>query len=73
MENKYIDFTVAPYALTSVLLALSNNGVHTLAVTKEDNQLLIRIDNEVLHEAVYGIIHCGETAKPSDGKVGKRK
>jgi hypothetical protein len=60
MEKIYIDFQVAPYALPSVILALSHNGVHTFAVTKEDNNLHIRIDDEVLMEAVYCIKNKSE-------------
>lgn len=42
-RETYIDFTVAPYALVDVLLALDNNGIKDFAITKEDNDLHIRI------------------------------
>ena len=43
VRETYIDFTVAPYALVDVLLALNNNGIKDFAITKEDNDLHIRI------------------------------
>lgn len=52
-ENKetYIDFTVAPYALVDVLLALDNNGIKNFSITKEDGDLHIRISKS--HFAKY--------------------
>lgn len=46
-RETYIDFTVAPYALVDVLLALDNNGIKDFAITKEDNDLHIRIPKHV--------------------------
>lgn len=53
MNKEYIDFTVVPYALADVLLALNNCGIKDFAVTKEDNDLHIRIDKEKVEKAVY--------------------
>lgn len=52
-DHQYIDFLVAPYALGDTLLALYNSNVKEFAVTKEDNDLHIRIDVEYLEKIVY--------------------
>ena len=52
-DHQYIDFLVAPYALCDTLLALHNSNVKDFAVTKEDNDLHIRIDVEYLEKIVY--------------------
>jgi hypothetical protein len=73
MDKKYIDVAVATYALPSVLLALSNNGVNEMCITKQDNSLYIRIEQEVLENAVYHIQHqmMGEVSDSKDIKKGK--
>lgn len=54
MENKdYIDFLVTPYALVDVLIALHNEGIRDINVTKEDNDLHIRLDVDYVKEVVY--------------------
>lgn len=52
-DHQYIDFLVVPYALCDTLLALYNSNVKEFAVTKEDNDLHIRIDVEYLEKIVY--------------------
>lgn len=52
-DHQYIDFLVVPYALGDTLLALYNSNVKEFAVTKEDNDLHIRIDVEYLEKIVY--------------------
>lgn len=53
MENEYIDFTVAPYALAHVLNALNICKIYNYAVTLEDNDLHIRISVEEVLNSVY--------------------
>lgn len=62
MDKNYIDFGVTPYALPAVLLALSDKNVHSLFVTLEDDDLHIRIDEEILKNVVYHI-------KPLQGEL----
>jgi len=52
-KKEYIDFGVSPYALPDVLLALHNHRVRDFFITKEDDELHIRIDKDVLNRAVY--------------------
>ena len=54
-DKEYIDFPVSPYALPDVLLALDNEGITQYWVTKEDNDLHIRIEKDYLIEKVYKI------------------
>lgn len=54
-DNEYIDFMVTSYALCDILVALHNSNVKEFAVTKEDNDLHIRIDAEYLKSIVYKI------------------
>lgn len=42
-RETYVDFAFAPYALADILYALDNSGVKDFAITKEDNDLHIRI------------------------------
>ena len=53
MENEYIDFTVAPYALAHVLKALYICKIYNYAVTLENNDLHIRISVKELKNSVY--------------------
>lgn len=55
MENEYIDFTVAPYALAHVLKALYICKIYNYAVTLEDNDLVIRISVKEIKKIVYKI------------------
>lgn len=54
-DKEYIDFPVSPYALADVLLALDNEGIKEYWVTKEDNDLHIRIEKDCLREKVYKV------------------
>lgn len=54
-DKEYIDFGVATYALPDVLLALYNEGITQCWVTKEDNELHIRIEKDYLREKVYKV------------------
>lgn len=64
MEKEIVTFCVTPYALADVLLALHNNNVKEIYVTKCDNDLYIRIPKERIERAVYpikeNICECGE-------------
>lgn len=42
-EERYVDFLVAPYCLVDLFLAFDNNNIKDFAITKEDNDLHIRI------------------------------
>lgn len=42
-SNEYISIVVAKYALVEVISALAEGGVTDYAITKEDNDLVIRI------------------------------
>jgi len=55
MEKEIVTFCVAPYALADTLLALHNNGVKEIYLTKCDNDLYVRIPKERLERAVYPI------------------
>lgn len=66
MEKEIITFCVTPYALADVLLALHNNNVKEIYITKCDNDLYIRIPKERVERAVYPIkedIGGGEVCK----------
>lgn len=54
-EEEIVDFVVAPYALADVLLALHNDEVKEIYVTKSDNDIIIRIPKERLEKSVYHI------------------
>ena len=47
-EPKYISITVAGYALVSTIKALADGGLTEFTITKEDNDLVIRIPTEKL-------------------------
>ena len=53
MKNKYIRIKIATYCLTKLLYELNNNGVRNIAITMEDNELYIVLDDEELEEIVY--------------------
>jgi hypothetical protein len=55
MSKEIVTFCVTPYALADTLLALYNNGVKEIYLTKCDNDLYIRIPKERLERAVYPI------------------
>ncbi len=55
MEKEIVSFCVTPYALSDVLLALHNNGVREIYLTKCDDEIWIRIPKERLERAVYPI------------------
>ena len=48
--SKFIDIKISPYALYDTLKALDNNiednEVQTLVITKEDNDLLLRVKRD---------------------------
>lgn len=52
-SKQYIDFSVTPYALPRVLLALFNEGIKDINVTQEDNDLHIRLDADYVKEIIY--------------------
>lgn len=54
-KEEIVDFVVAPYALADVLLALHNDGVKEIYVTKSDNDIIVRISKERLEKSVYHI------------------
>lgn len=47
-EEKYMNVKVASYALGEVLLSLLRNGYNRCAITKEDNDLILRLSEEDL-------------------------
>ena len=55
MSKEMVTFCVTPYALADTLLALHNNNVKEIYLTKCDNDLYIRIPKERLERAVYPI------------------
>ena len=67
MEKEIVTFCVTPYALANVLLALHNNNVKEIYITKCDNDLYIRIPKERIERAIYpikeNICECGEVCK----------
>lgn len=52
-KEEYISFTIAPYCLVTLLLALDNNGIKRFYITQEDDDLMVRIPKEHLHKIVY--------------------
>jgi hypothetical protein len=42
-ENEFVSIVVAGYALVEVIKALADGGIKDYAITKEDNDLVIRI------------------------------
>lgn len=58
-KEEIVDFVVAPYALADVLLALHNDGVKEIYVTKSDNDIIVRIPKERLEKSVYHIKENG--------------
>ena len=42
-SNEYISIVVAKYALVDVISSLADGGLTDYAITKEDNDLVIRI------------------------------
>lgn len=55
-----------PYALCDNLLALYNSNVKEFAVTKEDNDLHIRIDVEYLEKIVYKLTKLTKVTADSE-------
>ena len=53
MKNKYIKIKIATYCLPKLLYVLNNNGVRNIAITMEDNELYVVLDDEELDEIVY--------------------
>ena len=51
--NEYMSFEVAPYALPSVLLALYNEGIKNISVTKSDDNIEISVFIHDLKASVY--------------------
>lgn len=41
--NEFVSIVVASYALVDVIKALADGGIRDYAITKEDNDLVIRI------------------------------
>ena len=52
MKN-FIRFRIAPYALLKTLLALDTNGVSNIAITQEDNELVVSLTTKEIHDLVY--------------------
>lgn len=48
-----VNLKVSNYALVDVLYRLASEGLKDLTITKEDNDLIIRIDEEDLSKVVY--------------------
>lgn len=51
--EEIISFKIAPYSLANILLALNISGINDFAITKEDDDLVIRIRRKTLENAVY--------------------
>jgi hypothetical protein len=43
LKDEFVSIVVASYALVDVIKALSGGGIRDYAITKEDNDLVIRI------------------------------
>lgn len=69
MNKEYIDVAVVPYALADTLLALYNCNVKEIVITKEDNDIHIRIDKQKVEKSVYGIIDELPTVSNTNGGV----
>ena len=52
--KEFIRFTVAPYALIKVLDALTTNGINNIAVTQQDNDLMVSINRKEAESLIYG-------------------
>lgn len=63
MENKYIDFKIAPYCLAHLLLALSQSDITDFTITLEDSDLHIRISEEHLMKIVYKVVGTDGVAR----------
>lgn len=64
MGKEYISIIVAPYAIADFIRALYRNGDHDIAVTKEDNDLTVRIPLEkYCYEAKEQTV-CNPMAEP---------
>ena len=61
--EKYVDFTIVSYALADCIIALNNCGVKEFVITKEDNDLHIRIAQKHLEQVVYKIEYTSEKIK----------
>lgn len=62
MDDKFIDFSIAPYCLAQLLLALYNSGLRDFAITLEDNDLHVRINKRLVENVVYGYESSHENA-----------
>ncbi len=51
--EEIISFKITPYSLANILLALNISGINDFAITKEDDDLVIRIKRKTLENAVY--------------------
>lgn len=54
-NEEYVTFSIAPYCLAKLLLALHNSKINNYAITQEDNNLVVRIAIEELERIVYPI------------------
>jgi len=61
MEEKYIDFIIAPYCLAKLLWTLELNKIEIFYITQVDNDLMVRIPKSHLQKIIY----------PSDDKLSK--
>lgn len=53
VEREYVSFTITPYCLPTLLLAMDNNGIKSFAITQSDNDLMVRIPKNHLENIVY--------------------
>jgi hypothetical protein len=53
--NEYITFSIAPYCLAKLLLALHSSKINNFAITQEDNNLVVSVSVEELERIVYPI------------------
>lgn len=53
LEDKFISFTVAPYCLPKLLLALYQNNIFDFSMTKQNNDLCVSVSVDNLERLVY--------------------
>ena len=50
LDKEYVSITVANYALVEVISALAGGGIREYAITKEDDDLVLRISVDKLSQ-----------------------
>ncbi len=67
MNKEYIDVAVVPYALADTLLAFHNAGIKEIFITKEDDDIHIRIEKTIIERAVYKKLNVPAGCKCCEG------